>query len=321
MGMTLAVDGGGTKLSAILFDSDFVLRGRGISGGVNTNSTSIQDVHANVEDCLKQVFGGQPPKHIDKLYVVFVGPVNVLYEKLEKYTTVGEVVSLHEAKAGLLAGALEEEGILAIAGTGSDIFYVREQKELNSVVGAWGPILGDQGSGTWIGQKALRAVVAYINGWGEPTLMHELIREEWKLERDWDMVNIIHRSVAPFRKVASITPLVGRAADAGDKVALEILHEAGMMMAVQTDCLIRRQNIPESYWKVVCCGGAWKTHSTMFEVFKRRLQELYPGIAVEKPWFEHVMAGPAKEMLLRKVPIKTAREKLNEQFPDYIIRW
>lgn len=321
MGMILAVDGGGSKLSAVLFDDQFRLLGRGMSGGINTNHTTHENSRANVVDCLQQVFGGKQVKHINKLYVVFIGPVNILYEELAKYTTVGEIIALHEAKAGMLAGAMLEEGILALAGTGSDIFYVRKEKELNSVVGAWGPILGDQGSGTWIGQKALRAVVAAINGWGEPTIIHDLVWRDWKLENDWDMVNIIHRSVAPFRQVASVAPLVGEAADAGDAVALQILREAGLIMAVQADCLIRRQRIPKEYQYIVCCGGAWKTHLSMFDAFSGRMQELYPGIKVVKPWFEHVMAGPTQEMLLQQVPVQQARQRLSEQFPDYIIRW
>mgnify|MGYP002409547080 CR=1 FL=1 len=319
MSRILSVDGGGTKLSAVLFDDEFRLLGRGMSGGVNINHTSLENSRANVVDCLEQVFAGfPPPAHIDKLYVVFVGPVNILYEELKKYSTLGEVLPLHEAKAGLLAGAMMEEGILALSGTGSDIFYVRKEKELNSIVGAWGPILGDQGSGTWIGQKALRAVVAAIEGWGEPTLIHELIRREWELVKDNDMVRIIHRNVAPFRKAASVAPLVGEAAKAGDELALKILRKAGLIMAVQTDCLIRRQEIPEEFRQVVCCGGAWKAHPILF---CERLQKLHPGFTINKPWFEHVIAGAVKEMLLRKVPVELARERLNEQFSDYIISW
>ncbi|HCS74991.1 MAG TPA: hypothetical protein DIW17_14085, partial [Clostridiales bacterium] len=180
-------------------DDEFRLLGRGMSGGVNINHTSLENSRANVVDCLEQVFAGfPPPAHIDKLYVVFVGPVNILYEELKKFASVGEVLPLQESRAGLLAGTMHEEGILALAGTGSDIYYVRNEKELNSVVGGWGPILGDQGSGTWIGQKALRAVVAAIEGWGEPTLIRDLIRREWRLNKDNEMVRIIHRDVAPL---------------------------------------------------------------------------------------------------------------------------
>ncbi|HHV96157.1 MAG TPA: hypothetical protein GXX37_06740 [Clostridiaceae bacterium] len=321
MEFILSVDGGGTKLRALLFDDEFRILGQGMSGGVNINHTTPEESRANVVDCLGQVFSGKPKIHINRLYIVFVGPVKILYKELEKYATVGEIIRLGEAKAGLLAGAMKEEGILALSGTGSDIFYVRKESELGSVVGAWGPILGDQGSGTWIGQKALQAVVAAIEGWGEQTMLYDLIHREWKLKKSYDMIHIIHRSPAPFRVVASVTPLVGKAAYAGDKVALQILREAGLFMAIQADCLIRRENIPEEYRQIVCCGGAWKAHPSMFAAFCEKLQELYPGIQIYKPWFEHVMTGPVREMLRKQVPVEEAKKRLSILFPDYIIKW
>mgnify|MGYP006980735386 FL=1 len=48
---------------------------------------------------------------------------------------------------------------------------------------------------------------------------------------------------------------------------------------------------------------------------------MYPSMPVEKPWFEHVLAGAAKEMLNQEVPVEQARKRLSEQFSDYIIRW
>lgn len=321
MGKFLAVDGGGSKLSMVLFDDEFRLLSRGMSGGVNVTQTTLENSRANVVDCLEQVFDGSSPSFIDKLYVVFVGPLNILFEELKGYVTIGETLVLTEAKAGMLAGIMEREGILALAGTGSDIFYVREDESLNSVVGAWGPILGDQGSGTWIGQRALQAVVASIEGWGQPTGIYPLIKREWQLEKDTDMIRIIHGSVAPFRTVASLTHLVGEAAWTGDEVALGVLRDAGEIMALQTHCLIRRQGIPEEYRRIVCCGGAWKTHPSMYRAFSQELEGLYPGISVSKPWFEHVLAGPVLEMLLAQVPIEEGRQRLSENFADYVIRW
>ncbi|NMA94958.1 MAG: hypothetical protein GX974_02850 [Clostridiales bacterium] len=321
MGLKLAVDGGGTKLSMVLFDDELRLISKGLSGGVNVNQTSYEDSRANVVDCLRQVFGKEGNRQIDRLYVVFVGPVKILYEELEKYATVAEVKPLREAKAGLLAGFMRDEGILALSGTGSDVFYVRKDKRLNSVVGAWGPILGDQGSGTWIGQKAIRKVVAGIEGWREPTLMYELIKRDWQIDRGYEMVKKVHESVAPFRKVASLTRIVGEAARAGDRVALSILREAGELMAIQTDCIIKRENIPIEYQRVVCCGGAWKTHPLMYETFSKMLREMYPNITVEKPWFEHVLAGAVYEILKQDISIDKAREKLSRHFPEYIIDW
>ncbi|HZJ56700.1 MAG TPA: BadF/BadG/BcrA/BcrD ATPase family protein [Clostridia bacterium] len=144
MGKILALDGGGTKLNMVLFDNDgFHLLGEGRSGGVNITQTTPENSRANVADCLRQVFKGERNIHIDRLYSVFIGPMDILNEELARFVTIGEVVELGEAKGGILAGNMEGEGILALSGTGSDVFYVREQDSLNSSVGGWGPILGD----------------------------------------------------------------------------------------------------------------------------------------------------------------------------------
>ena len=78
MGKILAVDGGGSKLRMLLFDDDFKLLGQGLSGGVNVTQTTPENSRANVADCLGQVFKGERSVNLDRIYVVFVGPVNIL---------------------------------------------------------------------------------------------------------------------------------------------------------------------------------------------------------------------------------------------------
>ncbi|MDR3146897.1 MAG: hypothetical protein LBU00_00805 [Treponema sp.] len=331
MGRTiLSADGGGTKLRMVLFNENFETLGQGLAGGVNTNSTTPEDSLENIRNCLDQVFGGQPGgmPRIDKLYVVFVGPVENLLDALGKRTQVRETVLMSEAEAGVMAGALWKDGFLANAGTGSDVFLVDKGDRLRTrdgsprkSVGGWGPILGDQGGGVWIGQQAARAVVAGIEGWAEKTLIHDLIRRDWKLNLDWDMVNQVHRDPAPLRKVASLTRQVEEAAALGDAVALRIVREAGEHMAAQALALFARFDIPPAMRRLVCCGGAWKTHPLMFSTFKGKILAHHPDFDIRKPLFEHLMAGPAFEILRQGVDLSRAAEILAEKFPDLVITW
>jgi N-acetylglucosamine kinase-like BadF-type ATPase len=328
MGTILSVDGGGTKLRMILFNENFDILGQGLAGGVNVNSTTPENSLANVKNCLDQVFCGKPPPVIDKLYAVFVGPAANLLETLKDRTEVKEAVLIPEPEAGVMAGAFWEDGFLALAGTGSDIFLVDKRDRckpwngpVRKTAGGWGPILGDQGSGVWIGQEAIRAVVSGIEGWTEKTLIHDLIRRDWKLAQDWDMVNQVYREPSPFRKVASLTRQVEEAAAAGDAVALRIVREAGELMAVQGLSLFARFDIPRDMRRLVCCGGAWKTHPLMFETFKGKILAEYPDFDIRKPLFEHLMAGPAFEILRQGVEAARAAEILVEKFPDLVIKW
>jgi len=285
----LSLDGGGTKCCAIFYNEDGPL-GYGCSGGTNTNFTTIEDCRGNIARCLDQALAGYPNPRIEVVYAVLVGPNEALTEALNDRANVGELVCLGEGKAALLAGALRESGIVALSGTGSDAFYVSGEGE-RQMVGGMGSILGDQGSGVWIGQRALRAALSYWEGWGTETLMLPLLCDKWGVADKWQVVQAVYGAPAPFRKVASFVPIAAEAARLGDRVAIGLFEEAGRVMAEQTLALIRRADIANGDRVCVCCGGAWKAHPAMHLAFKERMAEAAQDIRVQKPMFENVMAG------------------------------
>ncbi len=317
MACYISFDGGGTKLNGMMFDENLNLLGTGRSGGINLTQTSLEDCRANVRDCLSQVLASHEPEMVDVVYYTGVGNFQLLCEEVGSRVHTAQYVGTDEALGGLLAGALKREGVLALAGTGSDVFYISPGKR--SVVGAWGPILGDDDSGAWIGQQAIRAVVRFINGWGEDTQLLPIIREAWKLKNDWQMVEIVHRSPAPFRQVASVTKLVGQAAAQGDAVALGILREAGHLMAVQTESLIRRAALGRDQLDITLCGGAWKAHPAMLDTYRAELTANHPRLRAHRPLFEHVMCGPAKLLLDGGMERGEAIALLKERFAQYLV--
>lgn len=316
MACIISVDGGGSKLNAMMFDENLNLLGRGLAGGVNLTQTSLEDCQANVCSVLDQLMKDGVPECVDILYITFVGPSKVFIDELQRRTKIGKVVGNSESMAAILAGNLTMTGIVALSGTGADIFWLG--KDEHKTVGAWGPILGDQGSGTWIGQTAIREVVKYLNGWGEETALYDLIMKEWNLSKPWEMVHKVHGAPAPFRQVASLTRVVGKAVEMGDAVAIRVLKEAAHLLAVQTISLFRMVNVPESEQHVTLCGGAWKTHPMMFECYKEELKKEYPKATARRPMFEHVGAGPARYLLEEKgMERSEALALMREKLPQY----
>ena len=315
MACYMSFDGGGTKLNGMMFDENLNLLSTGRSGGISLSQASLEDCCANMRDCLNQMLASYEPEQVDVMFYTGVGNFQRLCEEVGARVHVAQYTGTDEALGGLLAGALKQQGVLALAGTGSDIFYISPGKRC--VVGAWGPILGDDGSGVWIGQQAMRAVVRLINGWGEDTLLLPIIREAWHLKNDWQMVEIVHRSPAPLRQVGSVTPLVGQAAAQGDAVALRILREAGHLMAVQTETLIRRAALSEDQLDITLCGGAWKAHPVMYDTFVSELRASHPTLTARRPLFEHVCAGPARLLLERGMPREEAIRLMKAQFSQY----
>lgn len=98
-------------------------------------------------------------------------------------------------------------GLVAMARTGSDVFYLSPDGR-HTTIGGFGAILGDDGSGVWIGQQALRKAIAYEEGWGEQTAFLPLLREAWNLRQRDDIIERVHGEPAPYRKVASVLPLL-----------------------------------------------------------------------------------------------------------------
>ena len=320
MAYYLAFDGGGSKFNGMLFDDNMTLISSCRSGGISTTQGTPDDCRANIERGLDELFSGFRLERVEKMFYTGVGAFPKVVSSVSARVKIKETVRMSEALGGLLAGALKREGILALSGTGSDVFYVSADGK-QDMVGGWGPILGDDGSGVWIGQQAVRAVVRSINGWGEETALLPMIREEWKLEKDWDMVDILHcSSAAPLRKVGSLTPIVGRAAAKGDKVALSILREAGRLMAAQTEALILRNGLGPNDLDVTLCGGAWKSHQTMLDAYLSALKPRYPTLTTARPIFEHVICGPALLLLDAGMPRLEAIGLLKTSFPKYICK-
>ena len=315
----LSIDGGGTKLNAMLLDENMNLLGRGVSGGTNQTQMPAEIAYQNMESCLDQVFAAGTPEVLTEVYVILVGSLEDLKNALEARTKVLKYTFFSEAQGGLLAGALQNEGLLALSGTGSDVFHIAPDGRIISL-GGRGPIAGDDGSGAWIGQMAVRAVMRERDGWGEATSLTPMLLQAWDAERDdWDIVRLLHASPAPYSKMASLTHLVGKAASAGDAVALRIVREAGRLMAAQMIALLSRLSEPPLCPAVTLCGGAWKTHPEMLKSFLLCLREAYPGASAEKPLFEHVCAGPIAHLLKQKVSPAEIRKLLSETLPSYQI--
>ena len=85
------------------------------------------------------------------------------------------VLVVNDALVALESGAPGQPGIVIISGTGS-ISYGRNAEGMAARSGGWGYVLGDEGSGYWMGRLALRAIVREADGRGHPTTLTRLLQ-------------------------------------------------------------------------------------------------------------------------------------------------
>lgn len=136
----------------------------------------------------------------------------------------------HDAEIALSGATAGEPGIIIIAGTGSMAFG-RNAEGRTARAGGWGHIFGDEGGAFDITRRALRAALQYEEGWGPPTILRDLLLRETGAANANEMLHLFYTPEYSRQKVASLCPLVTRAAEAGDGAALGIFDTAAAELA------------------------------------------------------------------------------------------
>ena len=305
----LAADGGGSKLQAILYNEDLrvVLADR--VAGVNTLYKPADTVRTNVEgmmaNLLKDLDG-----ELAAADLCLMGAKDVMTDILNRFGLCDNIYFHSEPVIGL-AASFQREGVVALSGTGSDAFFIK-----NGAVGGWGPLLGDEGSGYDIGLNALKAAIYSYDGRKEKSMLYDLVMEKWHLDDLWDIVLHLAGNPDARHEVASAAQLCSKAAYAGDKAALRIYERAALDISLLARTVIR-QHRDEWNGTVTIMGGAWKGHPSMFNIFKQEIELLYPEATVSKPLFEPVVGCAVLRCLREGMTMEEMREPMINGFMQF----
>lgn len=292
----IAFDGGGTKLQGVLFDETYTVLASGLSGGVNGTVHTAAEADRHIEECLCGMLerAGRP---IEEIEILFASQDGKRYERaVRRHVRCKRFFSAGEGSVGVLVCGMDT-GLCALSGTGSDVFYVRDGIE-EDVVGGWGYLLSDDGSGVWIGQQALRHMMRVFERLDEPGALHTILREEYGIESRAHLYDIVYyQQKAPVFQIGSYCKAVSKAAGLGDPIAVRILREAGIKMAEECFEMIRTRHLPPD--TPVCLTGSVFRHChDMRESFTEQIRIHYPEMAVHRPAFEPVIGGVFRCMLL-----------------------
>lgn len=282
----LSADGGGTKLTAILFNDQFQLLSYG--SGQAINYTSQENIIRSIADCLDPCLHGYDGIELEKAYYAMPATMDIFVEQLRMRVQVHDIEWLSEGRMALLAGLQRKTGIVALSGTGSGVFGIHEGTEEH--IGGWGHLLGDLGSAYEIGREAIMAVLKRYEKRGPATLLRTLFRDEWQISSKMDFITQIYHEPYSRRKIASAARFVAVAAKQGDVVAIRILEEAGEALAEQTNAMVKLQHHSREPI-VMLAGSVWKGARFMYEQFTQNVLAQHSGARICMPTFEPVMGG------------------------------
>src|ERR671919_128842 len=178
----LGIDAGGTKTVCYLADASGQIIGEGRGGGANLQAHGELEVEKVFHAVIDQAIG----EHAILPAAICLGVAGV--DRAEDDRVVRAIVRrlgfkshalvVNDALVALIAGNGDEPGVVLISGTGS-IAYGVNAAGYAARSGGWGYVLGDEGSGYWIGRSALAAAVREADGRGPKTRLTPLILEHF----------------------------------------------------------------------------------------------------------------------------------------------
>jgi len=185
------------------------------------------------------------------------------------------VLVVNDALIALVAGAQDAPGIVIIAGTGS-IVYGRNAAGEAARAGGWGHMIGDEGSGYWIGREALAAVMRAADGRGPATQLGGDILAHFAVDDESRLPRIVYDRDQPRMSVAALGPIVERAAELGDAVATRILERAADELVLAAGSVASQLNMRGDLFTFFLAGGIFRVVPWLSRELPRRLVEVAP---------------------------------------------
>jgi N-acetylglucosamine kinase-like BadF-type ATPase len=297
MKLFLGVDGGQSGTTAVIGDETGRILGTGEAGPCNHAAAS--EGRAKLERAIRGSAGEACRQAgLDLASVTFEaacfglsgGPEDRLEILSSIVRSPRPLIVTTDAVVALAGATPEGRGIIVIAGTGS-IAYGRNAEGRTARAGGWGYIFGDEGGAFDIVRQALRAALRAEEGWGPPTRLRELLIDAVGARDANDVLHRFYGTDWPRSRVATLAPLVDRAAVEGDAVATQIIGNAAQELAMISASVRGQLWNPADTVAVAYIGGVFQSE-LLLERF-RMLVELNGSTRCGPP-----SEGPAEGALL-----------------------
>ncbi len=269
----LGIDAGGSKTVVLYADASGNVLGRAEGGGANLR------VHGEleVEKVLYGLLEKLPPeaRRAEALAIGIAGADrpedgDVLRAILARLGFRDRVVVTNDARIAFVAGSPSRVGLALVCGTGS-IAWGRNAAGEVARAGGWGWHLGDEGSGFWIGVRAVREALRAVDGRGPATRLQESLIAHFEIARPEQILRAVYDGEFPRHRVAAFAVRVEEAALAGDEGARSILAAAANELVLAAASVRERLKLGPAAYDVVLSGGTFQAVPTLEDAVADRL--------------------------------------------------
>jgi glucosamine kinase len=192
----------------------------------------------------------------------------------------GRVVVTNDAVTSYLGAIGFEPGAVVAAGTGV-IALAGNRGGSFARSDGWGYIMGDDGSGYYIGRRGLASALRAYDGRGGSEALRR--RAEESLGPPELIKKRVYEAPNPVSTVARFAREVAKAAREGDPVASEIWADAAREVALTVTASLHRVFDPSTSIAVSWTGSLFNARDLMLEPFKRHATRIWPSARLFPP--------------------------------------
>jgi len=278
----IGVDGGNTKTDYFLFDVEGNFVDYIKDGTCSHENVGYEKAEEILNKNIDEITGRNHITRSDIEAGVFGLAGIDIKPQLQKFIGIMDRLQIkkyacdNDSFLGIVAGTSKGYGICSINGTGTvsggiDPLGNRLQ------VGGIGQLTSDDAGGGFIASSGARLVYDNFFRCGEPTLMSEAVFKMLGIDSPGDLMQAISEN---YNRLYSteMTRIVFKAANKGDKPALEALKTAAKQLAKTSAGCARGLKFGDEI-EIVLAGSVWvKADSpALFEFYQTFMSELLPG--------------------------------------------
>ena len=293
----LGVDGGGTKTHAIILDLNLNILGEGVAGPSNPLRVGVVNAATAIRNAIDKACDAAGLRRTD-LFAAEIGLAGVRRQELRarmreslKGLVIRDLVVVGDSDIALYAATQGAPGLVVIAGTGSICFGVNARGK-QACAGGWGPLAGDEGGGAWIARRGLRAIAYASDGRGPATSLSAAAGKYFRVSNPIDLSTAIYAPSITNEYLAGFGKFVIQAAKAKDRVARQILVEAGKELGVAAAAVIRNLKLERETFPVGYVGGVFAASGELvLSHLREALLEVAPRAFLAPPKFSPAVAA------------------------------
>ena len=223
----LGIDGGGTKCKARLEDAQGNLLAEAIAGPANAARNLTGSVKAVLEASEKAIAKANiKGLTLNQIHAgIGLAGINIPQVKQAFLKQSLPFASWHittDLHIACLGAHLGQDGAIVIVGTGSSGVAIHNDQQFE--IGGHGFVVGDKGSGAWLGKMAISHCLETLDGIAPNNLLSKQVINLFDCDSAYDLVNLtLEAKPALF---ASVAPLIFRLAASQQEDALLLVNQA-----------------------------------------------------------------------------------------------